>query len=40
VPPGSYTVVAWNEAAPSESRRVVIPESGGDVEANFALGRR
>jgi plastocyanin len=40
VPPGTYTVVAWNEAAPSESRRVVIPDAGGDVEANFALGRR
>jgi plastocyanin len=40
VPPGTYTVVSWNEATPSESRRVVIPESGGDVEANFALGRR
>jgi plastocyanin len=40
VPPGAYTVIAWNEAAPSESRRLVIPESGGDVEANFALGRR
>jgi plastocyanin len=40
VPPGTYTVVAWNESAPSESRRVVVPEAGGDVEANFALGRR
>jgi plastocyanin len=40
VPPGTYTVVAWNESAPSESRRIVVPDSGGDVEANFALGRR
>jgi len=40
VPPGTYTVIAWNEAAPSESKRVVIPESGGDVETNFSLGRR
>lgn len=40
VPPGAYTVMAWNEAAPTESRRIVVPESGGDVEANFALGRR
>jgi plastocyanin len=40
VPPGSYTVLAWNESAPTESRRIVVPESGGDVEANFALGRR
>jgi plastocyanin len=40
VPPGTYTVIAWNEATPSESKRVVIPESGGDVETNFVLGRR
>jgi plastocyanin len=40
VPPGTYTVVAWNESAPLESRRVVVPESGGDVEVNFSLGRR
>jgi plastocyanin len=40
VPPGTYTVVAWNESAPLESRRVVLPDAGGDVEINFALGRR
>jgi plastocyanin len=40
VPPGSYTVVAWNESTPTDSRRVVVPETGGDVEANFVLGRR
>jgi plastocyanin len=40
VPPGTYTVVAWNESTPNDSRRVVVPESGGDVEANFVLGRR
>jgi plastocyanin len=40
VPPGTYTVVAWHESAPSESRRVVIGDGGGDVEANFSLGRR
>jgi plastocyanin len=40
VPPGAYTVVAWNESAASESRRVVIPEAGGDLETNFVLGRR
>ena len=40
VPPGTYTVVAWNESAALESRRVVVPEAGGEVEANFALGRR
>jgi plastocyanin len=40
VPPGAYTVVAWNESAALESRRVVVPEAGGEVEVNFALGRR
>ncbi len=35
VPPGIYTVVAWHESAPLESRQVVIPESGGEVELNF-----
>jgi hypothetical protein len=40
VPPGSYTVVAWNESAPTESRRVTMTDAGGDVETNFLLGRR
>jgi plastocyanin len=40
VPPGTYNVVAWNESAPLETRRVMVPESGGDVEVNFSLGRR
>ncbi len=40
VPPGTYTVVAWNETTPQESRRVLVPESGGDVEANFLLGKQ
>lgn len=40
VPPGTYTVVAWNDTAPQESRRVVVPEGGGEVELNFTLGRR
>jgi plastocyanin len=40
VPPGTYTVMAWNEAAALESRRVVVPDAGGEVEVNFTLGRR
>ena len=40
VPPGTYTVVAWNESLPQESRRVVVPDTGGEVELNFSLGRR
>jgi len=40
VPPGIYTVIAWNESTPQETRRVVVPESGGDVEVNVQLGKR
>jgi plastocyanin len=40
VPPGSYNVVAWNEAMPLEARRVSVPESGGDVEQHFVLEKR
>ena len=39
VPPGTYTVVAWNEAMAPESRTVVVP-GGGEVEVDFSLGRR
>ena len=34
-PFGANTVVAWNESAQLESRQVVIPEVGGEVELNF-----
>ena len=37
VPPGRYTLVAWNEGSIRESRPVVIPEDGGAVEADFSL---
>ncbi len=37
VPPGRYTLVAWNEGAIRESRPVVVPEDGGAVELDFAL---
>jgi plastocyanin len=40
VPPGSYTVVAWNEAMPLESRRASIPEGGGDIELSFLFEKR
>ena len=39
VPLGTYTVIAWNESAPSDSRRLTLPEAG-DLEVNFTLGRR
>ena len=36
VPPGTYTVVAWNEAMENESKRVSVPDSG-EVDLNFVL---
>jgi len=40
VPPGSYTVVAWNEAMPSESGRVQVADAGGEVELSFRFEKR
>lgn len=37
VPPGTYTLVAWNEGSIRESRPIVIPPEGGPVEADFTL---
>ena len=39
VPPGTYTVVAWNEAMESQSKRVTVPDSG-DVDVDFLLNRQ
>ncbi len=39
VPSGTYTMIAWHESAPAETRRVVVGE-GGDLEVNFTLGKR
>ena len=36
VPPGSYTLVAWNEGVSSPSRVVVVPD-GSAAEADFTL---
>lgn len=38
VPPGTYTVMAWHESDPIESRRVAVGEDAG-VELNFIVGR-
>jgi len=37
VPPGRYTLVAWNDGAIRESRPIVVLEESGAVEADFAL---
>jgi plastocyanin len=39
VPPGTYNVVAWNEAMETQSRRVTVPESG-DTDVDFVLSRQ
>ena len=40
VPPGTYTVIAWHESAPSESKRIIVADTTGDLEVNFSLGKR
>jgi plastocyanin len=40
IPPGTYTVAAWHEAAPTESRPVTIPPGSPGVELNFQLTRQ
>jgi plastocyanin len=40
VPPGTYSLVVWNESAREQTRRVTVPDQGGEVEANFVLERR
>jgi plastocyanin len=37
VPPGNYTVVAWNDGAARETRAVHVPEGGGGVELDFVV---
>jgi plastocyanin len=37
VPPGRYTLNAWNEGAVRESRQVAVTDDGGAVEADFTL---
>jgi plastocyanin len=40
VPPGPHTVMTWNESTPLDTQRIVMPETGGEVELNIALRRR
>src|SRR5205085_266527 len=37
VPPGRYTLVAWNEGSVRESRQILLPDESGVVEADFSL---
>lgn len=39
VPPGTYTVVVWNERLPQASKPVTIPPEGGTVTLDFVLRR-
>ena len=39
VPPGTYSVVAWHESLPAETRKTSVPDAG-DVDLNFVLSRR
>jgi len=39
VPPGTYTVVVWNETVHGDApkRTITVPEAGGDVDADFTI---
>ena len=37
VPPGTYTLTVWYEGEVRETRSVVVPDSGGTVDAAFAV---
>jgi hypothetical protein len=37
VPPGRYTLNAWNEGELRESRGIDVPDEGGVMEVNFSL---
>jgi plastocyanin len=39
VPPGTYTVVAWHESLPSETRRATVSDAG-DTDLNFTLAKK
>jgi len=37
VPPGTYTMSVWHEGEVRETRTVVVPESGGTIDAGFVI---
>jgi hypothetical protein len=38
VPPGDYTLVAWQERLPLDSKRITVPEQGDCAGLHFTLG--
>jgi plastocyanin len=38
VPPGTYTLVAWQERLPEDRRRITVPPEGDRTGINFVLG--
>ena len=38
VPPGRYTLVAWHERLPNDTREIIVPESSDVTGVNFTLG--
>ena len=39
VPAGTYTIVAWHESLPPDTRRVAVPD-GGETDLNFTLSKK
>jgi hypothetical protein len=37
VPPGAYTIVAWNDGEARETRAIRMPEDGGVLEHDFVV---
>ena len=37
VPPGAYTIVAWNDGEARETRTMRVPEDGGVLEQDFVV---
>lgn len=38
VPPGEYTLVAWQERLPKDPMKITVPADGSPVVANFSMG--
>jgi hypothetical protein len=38
VPPGNYTLVAWQERLPLDSKDIIVPPAGDSAGVNFVLG--